>query len=66
MSAAAENKPESLSDVMLAMDVVDTLRHQQVLIDRELNASDRDKRMMERLRSIPCVTLEQRSIALLR
>jgi hypothetical protein len=32
--------------------VVDTLRHQQVLIERELNAEDRDRKLIERLREI--------------
>ena len=41
-----------LDDVMLAMDVVDTLRHQQLLVERELNTEDRDKKMMDRLREI--------------
>jgi len=48
--ASADRQP--LDDVMLAMDVVDTLRHQQVLIDRELNAQDRDRKLIERLREI--------------
>ncbi|MCZ7660789.1 MAG: DUF6384 family protein [Xanthobacteraceae bacterium] len=39
-----------LDDVMLAMDVVDTLRHRQLLVDRELASEDRDRRMMDRLR----------------
>lgn len=46
----ADRQP--LDDVMLAMDVVDTLRHQQVLIDRELNAEDRDRKLVARLREI--------------
>lgn len=50
----AEEMPESrpLDDVMLAMDVVDTLRHQQLLVERELNTDDRDQKMIERLRGI--------------
>ena len=48
--ANAEKQP--LDDLMLAMDVVDTLRHQQVLIERELNAEDRDRKLIERLREI--------------
>lgn len=46
----ADRQP--LDDVMLAMDVVDTLRHQQVLIDRELNAEGRDRKLVARLREI--------------
>ena len=45
-------EPRPLDDVMLAMDVVDTLRHQQLLVERELNTEQRDLRMIERLRSI--------------
>ena len=50
----AEEKKEArpLDDVMLAMDVVDTLRHQQLLVERELNTEDRDQKMIERLREI--------------
>jgi hypothetical protein len=48
--ASAEKQP--LDDLMLAMDVVDTLRHQQLLIERELNAGDRDRKLIERLREI--------------
>lgn len=47
---SAERRP--LDDVMLAMDVVDTLRHQQLLVERELNTDKRDLKMIERLRSI--------------
>ncbi len=50
----SEAKPDKqpLDDVMLAMDVVDTLRHQQLLVERELQADDRDARMKQRLREI--------------
>lgn len=41
-----------LDDVMLAMDVVDTLRHEQTLIARELGASAREAQLIERLRGI--------------
>lgn len=41
-----------LEDVMVAMDVVDTLRHQQTLVDRELNDESRRSRLLERLREI--------------
>ena len=37
---------------MLAMDVVDTLRHRRLLVDRELEAEDRRERLVERLREI--------------
>ena len=37
---------------MLAMDVVDTLRHRQGLVERELKAGDRRERLIEQLREI--------------
>ena len=49
-SAPAETAP--LDDVMLAMDVVDTLRHRQDLVTRELNAETRERQLMEKLREI--------------
>lgn len=51
MSAATAEKPP-LNDVMLAMDVVDTLRHNQDLVARELNGEAREKQLIERLRDI--------------
>lgn len=41
-----------LDDVMLAMDVVDTLRHQDNLVARELDASAREAQLIARLRKI--------------
>ncbi|WP_196259378.1 DUF6384 family protein [Pelagibacterium limicola] len=41
-----------LDDVMLAMDVVDTLRHQSDLVARELSADAREAQLIARLRSI--------------
>ncbi len=43
---------QPLDDIMLAMDVVDTLRHQQLLVQRELDTDDRDQKMLQRLREI--------------
>ncbi len=51
MSEATAGK-QPLDDIMLAMDVVDTLRHQELLVERELKADDRDDRMKQRLREI--------------
>lgn len=51
MSAAAAAKPP-LSDVMLAMDVVDTLRHRQDLVARELSGEAREQQLIEKLRAI--------------
>jgi TolA-binding protein len=41
-----------LSEVMLAMDVVDTLRHQRSLVERELQSEDREADLIEKLRKI--------------
>ena len=41
-----------LDEVMLAMDVVDTLRHQQTLVMRELDADSREAQLFARLREI--------------
>lgn len=50
----APSKPEEpgLSDVMLAMDVVDTLRHREGVALRELEQEGRDDLLKERLRTI--------------
>lgn len=53
MSEANSNLNEQpLDEVMLAMDVVDTLRHRRKLVDQELASDERDQAMMERLRKI--------------
>ncbi|MDX2289290.1 MAG: DUF6384 family protein [Hyphomicrobiaceae bacterium] len=49
---ATTSGPAPLDDVMIAMDVVDTLRHDERLVDRELNEVDRRKALIERLREI--------------
>lgn len=41
-----------LEDVMAAMDVVDTLRHRQGMVERELDADSRRIQLLERLRTI--------------
>lgn len=41
-----------LDDLMLAMDVVDTLRHRASLVERELDSDERDRQLIERLRAI--------------
>ena len=41
--------PAKLDDVMLAMDVVDTLRHREQLVSRELAEGERDDQLLERL-----------------
>ncbi len=50
--AAAATVERPLEEVMLAMDVVDTLRHREHLIARELNDEERDRQLIERLREI--------------
>lgn len=55
MSAAADSTSltrEPLADVMLAMDVVDTLRHAEELVSKELNAQERRTALIDRLRRI--------------
>lgn len=47
----AENKTP-LDEVMLAMDVVDTLRHRDRVLDQALNRDERDTEMMTRLKQI--------------
>ena len=44
--------PAKLDDMMLAMDVVDTLRHRERLVERELNEDVREEQLIERLRSL--------------
>jgi hypothetical protein len=51
MSAATAEKAP-LNDVMLAMDVVDTLRHNQDLVARELNGEAREKQLIDKLRDL--------------
>jgi hypothetical protein len=50
--AAAAAPATRLDELMLAMDVVDTLRHQEDLVARELGQEDRDEVLMARLRAI--------------
>jgi hypothetical protein len=50
--AAAEAPRPKLDDVMLSMDVVDTLRHQESLVTRELDEDQRETELIERLRTI--------------
>ena len=41
-----------LDDLMLAMDVVDTLRHDQRLVERELSADASEEALIKRLREV--------------
>ena len=47
-----KEKEQQLDELMLAMDVVDTLRHKELVLMRELTSDDRDQRLLERLREI--------------
>ncbi|MDB5542637.1 MAG: hypothetical protein JWQ89_4364 [Devosia sp.] len=49
-TATAEKAP--LDEVMLAMDVVDTLRHRQDLVERELAGDARQQQLIDKLREI--------------
>lgn len=51
-SAPAETQKAPLDDLMLAMDVVDTLRHRQDLVNRELDSDTREKQLIDKLRDI--------------
>ncbi len=50
--ALSDAAPKKLDDVMLAMDIVDTLRHREKLIDRELGTEEREKKLIGRLKEI--------------
>ncbi|RUM41979.1 MAG: hypothetical protein DSY70_00235 [Desulfobulbus sp.] len=53
MSEVLSNSDKQpLDEVMLAMDVVDTLRHQGKLVEQELDSDLRDERLKEKLRKI--------------
>ncbi|QRM34517.1 hypothetical protein JO965_32565 (plasmid) [Microvirga sp. VF16] len=53
LPASPPDRPaQSLDEVMLAMDVVDTLRHQENLVSRELGEEVRDAQLLQRLREI--------------
>ncbi len=46
------DKKNALDDIMIAMDVVDTLRHDKRLIDRELNDDKRREDLIKKLREL--------------
>jgi len=46
------DEPRKLDDVMLAMDVVDTLRHRTRIVDMELNEDAREEQLIARLKEI--------------
>lgn len=51
-TTAVERKPHTLDEVMIAMDVVDTLRHREDLVRRELDEVGRESELIARLREI--------------
>ncbi len=63
----ANTTQAKLNDVMIAMDVVDTLRHDRALVERELADGERRRALIKRLReiyqsqglSVPDAILEQ-------
>jgi len=52
LKLARKFETRRLDDVMLAMDVVDTLRNDAVLLERDLNASEREQQLVDRLKVI--------------
>jgi hypothetical protein len=50
--AAGVQKPQTLDELMMAMDVVDTIRHSELVVERELAQGDRDAALRARLREI--------------
>lgn len=51
-TALAQPKAQSLDDVMLAMDVVDTLRHRELILAKELGGEERERALIARLKEI--------------
>src|SRR5262245_14355683 len=52
MAQTVPGKPQALDDIMMAMDVVDTLRHREDVVRRELNEDGRKSELIARLRQI--------------
>jgi len=50
--ATMPHEKRKLDDVLLAMDVVDTLRHREEILMREMDAEGREKKLVARLREI--------------
>lgn len=50
MTAKSESRP--LDEVLVAMDVVDTLRHRDLILQKELDQAGREKQLVSRLREI--------------
>lgn len=52
MSEAEKSEKIELNEIMMAMDVVDTIRHQRSLVDRELGTEDHDQALIAKIRKI--------------
>ena len=52
MNQVVVKESAPLDELMLAMDVVDTLRHKELVLARELMAGERDEDLLKRLRDI--------------
>jgi len=52
MSESENPRKIELNEVMMAMDVVDTLRHQRSVLEREMGADDHDQALIEKVRKI--------------
>jgi hypothetical protein len=52
MNQVVVKEQAPLDELMLAMDVVDTLRHKELMLAREVEADDREQRLVTRLREI--------------
>ncbi|MEM8704688.1 MAG: DUF6384 family protein, partial [Pseudomonadota bacterium] len=52
MASRADKSDAPLDDLMMVMDVVDTLRHEESQVARELKADERDAAMVDRLRQV--------------
>jgi hypothetical protein len=52
IASAAPQERGKLDDLMMAMDVVDTLRHREDLVARELNDAGKEEALLARLRGI--------------
>lgn len=51
-NGSSESHKAPLEELMVAMDVVDTLRHDQSIAERELDGESRRERLLERLRGM--------------
>ena len=52
MAGGVERRAGGLDELMLAMDVVDTLRHEEAALAREMSREEREDVLMERLRGL--------------